>query len=89
MVRWEIVLGHEISRRGIKVDKAKIEVIAKLPPPKCIKNIRSFLGHVAFYRWFIKDFSQIARLLTNLLVKDMPFDFDDEYFKLWEKLKQE
>ena len=37
-----IVLGHEISRRGIKVDKAKVEVIAKLPPPKSIKDIRSF-----------------------------------------------
>jgi len=45
MVRRGIVLGHEISRRGIKVDKSNIEVIAKLPPPKCIKDIRSFLGH--------------------------------------------
>ena len=40
-----IVLGHEISRRGIEVDKAKVEVIAKLPPPKSIKDIRTFLGH--------------------------------------------
>jgi len=50
MVKWGIVLGHEISRRGIEVDNAKIEVIAKLPPPKCIKNIWSFLGHAGFYR---------------------------------------
>jgi len=81
MVRWEIVLGHEISRRGIEVDKAKIEVIAKLPPPKCIKDIWSFLGHAGFYRQFIKDFSKIARALTNLLAKDVPFDFDDGCFK--------
>ena len=40
-----IVLGDEISRRGIKVDNSNIEVIAKLPPPKCIKDIRSFLEH--------------------------------------------
>jgi len=39
MVRRGIVLGHEISRRGIEVDKAKIEVIAKLQSPKCIKDI--------------------------------------------------
>ena len=44
-----IVLGHKISGRGIEVDNAKIEVIAKLPPPKSIKDIRSFLGHVGFY----------------------------------------
>ena len=82
-------LGHEISRRGIKVDKAKVEVIAKLPPPKRIKDIRSFLGHVGLYRWFIKDFSKIARPLTDMLAKDVPFDFNDECFKSWEKLKQE
>jgi len=81
MVRQEIVLCHEISRRGIKVDKAKVEVIAKLPPPKSIKDIRSFLGHAGFYRRFIKDFSKIAKSLTNLLAKDVPFDFNDECFK--------
>ena len=84
-----IVLGHEISRRGIEVDKAKVEVIDKLPPPKSIKDIRSFLGHAGFYRWFIKDFSKIARPLTNMLAKDVPFDFNDECFKSWGKLKQE
>jgi len=48
MVRQGIVLGHEISRRGNEVDKAKVEVIAKLPPPISIKDIRSFLGHAGF-----------------------------------------
>ena len=87
MVRREIVLGHEVSRRRIEVDKANIEVIAKLPPPKCIKDIRSFLGHVGFYRRFIMDISKIARPLTNLLAEDVPFDFDDGCFKSLEKLK--
>jgi len=87
MVRQGIILGHEISRRGIKLDKVKVEVIAKLPPPKSIKDIRSFLGHAGFYRQFIKDFSKIARPLTNLLTKDVPFDFNDECFKSWGKLK--
>ena len=72
MVRQEIVLGHEISRRGIEVDKAKVKVIAKLPPPKSIKDIRSFLGHAGFYRRFIKNFSKIARPLTNLLAETCP-----------------
>jgi len=89
MVRQGIVLGHEISWRGIEVDKAKVQVITKLPLPKSIKDIRSFLWHARFYQRFIKDFSKIARPLTNLLAKDVPFDFNDECFKSWGKLKQE
>ena len=68
MVQEGIVLGHRISARGIEVDKAKIEAIEKLPPPSSVKEIRSFLGHVGFYRRFIKDFSHIAKSLSNLLV---------------------
>ena len=71
MVKHGIVLGHEISKKEIEVDKAKIEVIAKLLMPNCVKDIRSFLEHAGFYRRFIKDFSKIARPLTNLLVKDV------------------
>ena len=59
MVREGIVLGHMVSERGIVVDRAKIEVIEQIPPPINIKGIQSFLGHVGFYRHFIKDFSHI------------------------------
>nr|GFB03774.1 reverse transcriptase domain-containing protein [Tanacetum cinerariifolium] len=45
MVKEGIVLGHKISKKGIEVDKAKIEVISKLPHLTTIKGIRSFLGH--------------------------------------------
>jgi len=89
MVKRGIVLGHLISRSGIEVDKAKVEVIAKLPELKCIKDIRSFLGYVGFYKRFIKEFSKIARPLMNLLAKDVPFYFDDRCLKPWERLKQE
>ena len=68
MVQEGIVLGHRISARGIEVDRANIEAIEKLPPPSSVKGIRSFLGHAGFYRRFIKDFSQIAKPLSNLLV---------------------
>ena len=89
MVQYGIVLGHEISRKGIEVDKAKIEVIAKLPTPKCVKDVRSFFGHTDFYHWFIKYFSKIVRSLNNFLAKDVPFIFDDKCSSAWEKLKLE
>ena len=63
-----------------------MEVIAKLPEPKCLKDIRSFLGHAGFYKRFIKEFSKIARPLTNLLRKDVPFHFDEECLQVWEEL---
>ena len=88
MVREGIVLGHLVSERGIEVDKAKIDVIERLPPPVNVKGIRSFLGHAGFYRRFIKDFSQIARPLTNLLAKDAPFEFTDECLRAFEILKK-
>ena len=75
MVNKCIVLGHQISERGIVVDKAKVDAIEKMPCPKDIKGIRSFLGPVGFYRRFIKDFSKISRPLTNLLEMDVPFVF--------------
>jgi len=59
-----------------------VEVIAKLPEPKCLKDIRSFLEHCGFYIRFIKEFSKIARLLTNLLRKDVPFHFNKDVYKL-------
>nr|GEY55503.1 reverse transcriptase domain-containing protein [Tanacetum cinerariifolium] len=50
MVKEGIVLGHKISKNRIEVDKAKFDVIAKLPHPTTVKGIRSFLGHAGFYR---------------------------------------
>ena len=68
MVNEGIVLGHMISKRGIEVDKIKIEMIEKLSLPSLVKGIRSFMGHAGFYRRFIKDFSKIAKPLSNQLV---------------------
>nr|XP_028964733.1 LOW QUALITY PROTEIN: uncharacterized protein LOC103417773 [Malus domestica] len=87
MVKHGIVLGHLISSKGIEVDKAKIEVIVKLPPPTSVKNVRSFLGHAGFYRRFIKDFSKISRPLCNLLAKDACFDFNADCHDAFNKLK--
>ncbi|GJS07730.1 reverse transcriptase domain-containing protein [Tanacetum coccineum] len=88
MVKKEIVHGHKVSGAGLEVDKAKINVISKLPPPTNVKGIGSFLRHVGFYRCFIKDFSKIARPLTKLLEKDTPFEFNDECHKEFNLLKE-
>ncbi|CAL8993318.1 unnamed protein product, partial [Prunus brigantina] len=88
MVNQGIVLGHVISSKGIEVDKAKIDLIASMPSPTSVKEVRSFLGHAGFYRRFIKDFSKIARPLCNLLAKDMDFTFDQDCENAFNALKK-
>ncbi|GJZ79795.1 reverse transcriptase domain-containing protein [Tanacetum coccineum] len=88
MVKEGIVLGHKISKKGIEVDKAKIDVISKLPHPTTVKGIRSFLGHAGFYRRFIKDFSKISRPMTHLLEKNTPFIFSEDCILAFQTLKK-
>ena len=87
MVQEGIALGNKISVKGIDVDKEKIDVIEKLPPPVNVKGVKSFLGHAGFYRRFIKDFSKIAKPLSNLLNEDIVFLFDEYCLKAFNTLK--
>jgi len=84
----KVVLGHVISDRSIKVDKAKTKVIERLPPPISVNGVRSLLGRTGFYGYFIKDFFEIAKPLTKLLAKDAPFVFTDECHEAFCRIKQ-
>nr|GFA45236.1 reverse transcriptase domain-containing protein [Tanacetum cinerariifolium] len=80
--------GHKISKSGIEVDRAKVDVITKLPHPTTVKGVRSFLGHAGFYRRVIQDFSKIARPMTHLLEKETPFVFSKECIDAFNTLKK-
>ncbi|RDX99215.1 Retrovirus-related Pol polyprotein from transposon opus, partial [Mucuna pruriens] len=67
MVTEGIVLGHLVSNRGIEVDKSKIDIITSLPSTTSVPEVCSFLGHAAFYRRFIKNFSKFTLPLSKLL----------------------
>jgi hypothetical protein len=87
MIKQGVVLRHVISERGIEVDKAKVETVEQLPPPTDVKSLRNFLGHAGFNRRFIKDFSKITKPLTQLLEKDVAFDFDEKCLEAFQTLK--
>jgi len=53
-----------------------------------VTELRSFLGHAGFYHRFIKDFNKIAKPLSNLLAKDVPFHFSEECHQAFSKLKK-
>ena len=54
-------------------------MIKKLPPPTSLTGVASFLGHVDFYWQSITDFSKIAIPLNQVLIKDVPFEFNEEF----------
>ena len=88
IVREGVVLGHIVSGKVLKVDKAKIEVIQNLHLQSTIKDLRSFLGHVGFYRRFIHDFAKVSKPLTTLLCKEKDFIIDEEGKHTFMMLKQ-
>ena len=87
MVQEGIVLGHQVSKRGLEVYKAKVKVIKRLPPPKDLKKLRGFLSHASFYRRFIKHFARIAKPFTNLLSKDADFFTSDDALHAFDEIK--
>ncbi|RVW70088.1 Retrovirus-related Pol polyprotein from transposon 17.6 [Vitis vinifera] len=88
LVNLEAVLNRCIEKDLVfEVDKAKVELIFKLPSPTTVKGVRQFLGHAGFYRRFIKDFSKLARPLCELLLKDAKFVWDDRCQQSFEELK--
>ncbi|GJU20082.1 reverse transcriptase domain-containing protein [Tanacetum coccineum] len=78
----------EERKKGIEVDKAKIDVISKLPHPTTVKGIRCFLEHAGFYRRFIKKISKISRPKTHLLKKNTPFNFSEDCILAFQTLKK-
>nr|GEU95707.1 reverse transcriptase domain-containing protein [Tanacetum cinerariifolium] len=70
------------------LERAKVDVIAKLPHPTTVNGVRSFLGHASFNHRFIQDFSKIARPMTHLLEKKTPFVFSKECIDAFNTLKK-
>jgi hypothetical protein len=88
MMREGVVLGHFISYAGIQVDPAKIQVILDIPTPSTQKEVRSFLGHVGYYRRFITNFSKLSSPLFFLLTKYLNFRGIDDCELYFADLKQ-
>ncbi|KAK4406537.1 Retrovirus-related Pol polyprotein from transposon [Sesamum angolense] len=81
-------LGHVASKEGVQPDPAKVKAIMEWEPPKNVSEVRSFLGLAGYYRRFVKDFSVVAKPLTNLLKKNAPFNWNDKCAQSFEELKK-
>ncbi|XP_063054507.1 uncharacterized protein LOC134448779 [Engraulis encrasicolus] len=68
LLRQEVkFLGHRVSHQGVSPDPDKVSAVQEWQTPRTVRQVRSFLGFVGYYRRFIKDFSKIAKPLNALL----------------------
>ncbi|MGV7988796.1 hypothetical protein PJP10_30945, partial [Mycobacterium kansasii] len=71
-------LGHVMSKEGIAVDLAKVTAVQDWDQPGSVIEVRSFLDLAGYYRLFIRDFSKIARPLSQLTRKDLKFAWNEK-----------
>lgn len=79
-------LGHIVSYQKIQMDPAKVNAITDWRAPSNKKQLQSFLGFANYYRRFIKDYSTIARPLTNL-TGHKEWNWNEETQRAFDQLK--
>ncbi|CAG8752308.1 560_t:CDS:1, partial [Ambispora leptoticha] len=79
--------GYIVGKNGLQVDTKCTTLIEQWQRPICVRDVRSFLGVMNYYRRFVKDFSKIAKPLTELTKKDVGFRWSDEQDKSFQTLK--
>lgn len=82
-------LGHVVSDQGISTDPEKLAKVSEWPTPRCLKDVRSFIGLCSYYRKFVRNFSNVAKSLFDLMKKDAKFVWDDNCQEAFETLKYE
>ncbi|GJW05213.1 reverse transcriptase domain-containing protein [Tanacetum coccineum] len=81
-------LRHLIDSQGLHVDPAKIEAVKNWTSPTTPIEIRQFLGLAGYYQRFIKDFSKIAKSLTELTQKNKNYIWGENQESAFQLLKQ-
>ena len=80
-------LGVVLEKGTIQMDPTKAKGVADWPRPQTVKDVHAFLGFTGFYRYFIPNYSAIARPLIELTRKATPFHWEEPQVKAFETLK--
>eukprot|EP00253_Pinus_taeda_P028002 PITA_28002 len=81
------LLGHIISKDGIRIDPDRIQAILQMPHPRNIKELQAFLGKINFLKRFIPNLAELSRLLNNMLKKDSKVKWTVEENQAFEGIK--
>ena len=85
--RETLYLGHIISGDGVRCDPDKVKAVREWTPPRNLRQVRSFVGLVNYYRRFIKNYADLAIPLYDLQKKKTRFHWGEAEQKSFEKLK--
>ena len=72
------MLGHIVCKEGLKTDPEKVRAIMEMQPSTNVMEVKSFLGHIGYYRRFIKNFAKVSYPLDRLTCKGESFKWDKE-----------
>jgi len=81
------LLGHIISKDGIRIDPDRIQAILQVPHPRNIKELQAFLEKINLLRRFIPNLAELIRLLNNMLKKDSKVKWTLEAKQAFEGIK--
>ena len=81
-------LGHIVSKQGLKVNPENIDKIQNCQRPINVKQVRSALGMMGYYRKFILGYAKIAQPLNDLLIKETKFEWTEQCEKAFNELKE-
>lgn len=82
------LLGHIISKQGVKIDPARVEAIQTIPLPRSKKYIQRFLGKINFLRTFVTNYVEIVRKITDMLKKDVEVKWDKDAREYFGRIKE-
>lgn len=82
------LLGHIVSKEGIRIDPERVEAIDKIPIPKTIKAIQSFFGQINFVRRFVSNFAEIVKPISKMLKKGQKIEWTVEALEAFVSIKR-
>ena len=77
-----------IGLGSIRMEKEKVQEVVDWPVLKSVKDIQKFLGLVNYYKWFVKDFVKIAKLLHEMMRKEIKWNWGEKQQKAFKELKE-